>query len=70
MKELGSLYQKSEYFSSTPSFTAPRPVDYYEFVAAAPTSVPSFSAASLLLMTLLATVVGAFVLRRNDSVAR
>ena len=31
-KEIGQLYQKYTYFSSTPSLSGPRPVDYYEFV--------------------------------------
>ncbi|MGI9431053.1 MAG: hypothetical protein ACR2PQ_02510, partial [Myxococcota bacterium] len=32
-KEVGALYQKYTYFSSSPSLSGPRPVDYYEFIS-------------------------------------
>lgn len=67
MKEIGALYQKSEYFSSTPVFSGSRPVDYYEFLEASPAAVPALSAGSLLLMTLMAGGLGGLLIRRKAS---
>ena len=62
-KEIGSLYHKYLYFSSTPAQSWNRPSDYYEF-ALAP-AVPVLSGPSLWVLVILTMVVGAFLIRRR-----
>ena len=64
-KEIGSLYQKYLYFSSSPAQSWNRPVDYYQFAAGGPPpAVPSISLPFLGLLALLAAAVGALLIRR------
>ena len=66
-KEIGSLYHKYMYFSSTPIQSWNRPSDYYEFVSVP--AVPSLSAPFLGLLALLTTAVGAALIHNRSRVS-
>lgn len=65
-KEIGSMYQKYLYFSSSPAQSWNRPVDYYQFVEGGPQpAVPSMSMPLLGLLTLLGMATGGVLIRRT-----
>ena len=64
LKELGSLYQKWQYFSSTPTESWNRPVDYYEFVETV--SVPALSAPLRWILAVLIPAVAALLIRARS----
>ncbi len=66
-KEIGSLYHKYMYFSSSPQQSWNRPSDYYQFVAGQAPAVPSLSAPSLWMLTLAAVLLGGFLIRRETA---
>jgi len=65
IKEIGSLYQKYQYFDSTPLESWNRPVDYYEFASTGPFPVQSLHPSSLWLLTLFAVGISGLLIRRR-----
>ncbi len=65
-KELGSLYEKYLYFSTTPVLSWNRPVDFYEFVSTVPTpsAVPFLSKGAVWLLLFLAIATGIWMMRK------
>ncbi len=64
-KEIGSLYEKYPYYSSTPTYSWNRPVDFYEFISPGPTPspVPGLSPGALFMLVALAAGAGRRLIR-------
>jgi hypothetical protein len=66
-KEIGSLYEKHLYFSSSPVLSWNRPVDFYELVSSGPPpAVPALSAPAVGLLVSLVLAGGVLLIRGRD----
>ncbi len=63
-KEIGSLYHKYQYFSSTPIQSWNRPSDYYQFVSVP--AVPTLSAFHLGMLVALTALIGGLFIRNRS----